>query len=193
MDIKPHDISPSRVQERMQASDRHLNMDTEVLKRRNSLWTAREICQQPRVWRKAYSRIEESRKSIDEWLAPVLAKPHLRILLCGAGSSAFIGETVAAWLRKHLLPRTIGSIETLHTTDLVGDPAQYLGDDIPTLMVSFSRSGDSPESVACLHLADKLLSDCHHLILTCNREGRLAGGSTGPQRSLVPEDAGGDQ
>ena len=179
MDFKPHDISPSRVQERMQASDRHLNMDAEVLKRRNSLWTAREICQQPRVWRKAYSRIEESRKSIDDWLAPVLAKPHLRILLCGAGSSAFIGETVAAWLRKHLLPSTIGSIETLHTTDLVSDPAQYLGDDIPTLMVSFSRSGDSPESVACLDLADKLLSDCHHLILTCNREGRLAGEARG--------------
>ena len=184
MDFNPHDISGSRVRERMQAMDRHLNMDAEVLRRRNSLWTAREICQQPRVWRKAHSRIEESRKSIDDWLAPVLAKPHLRILLCGAGSSAFIGETVAAWLRKRLLPRTIGSIETVHTTDLVSDPGQYLGADIPTLMVSLARSGDSPESMACLHLADKLLSDCHHLVLTCNPEGRLAGEARGREDLL---------
>lgn len=174
MAIKPHDASGGPVRTRTQDMGRHLNLDSEVLERRNSLWTAREICQQPRVWRKAYCRIEESRQSIDSWLAPVFAKPRLRVLLCGAGSSAFIGETAAAWLRKHLLPRTIGSIAAVHTTDLTSDPAQHLGDDIPTLMVSFARSGDSPESVACLHLADELLSDCHHLILTCNPEGRLA-------------------
>ena len=167
------------VRKRMKVRDRQLNMDAEVLKRRNSLWTAREICQQPRVWRKAHCRIEEARQSIDDWLAPVLAKPHLRIYFCGAGSSAFIGETVAAWLRKRHPGPTIGSIQSVHTTDLASDPAQYLGNDVPTLMISLARSGDSPESLACLELADKLLSDCSHLILTCNRAGRLAKEASG--------------
>ncbi len=184
MEIEPHDIAPGRVRKRMQDLDRHLDMDGEALKRRNSLWTAREICQQPRAWRKAYARIEESRPAIDAWLTPVLAKPQLRVLLCGAGSSAFIGETLAAWLRKHPMNYTVVSIAAVHTTDLASDPAQFLKDDVPTLMVSFARSGDSPESVACVELADELLSDCHHLILTCNRAGRLAREAKGRDDAL---------
>ncbi len=174
MNGNPRDKKATGVRKQMKFQDLPLNMDAEVLKRRNSLWTAREICQQPRVWRKAYCRIEEGRESIDDWLAPVLAKPKLRIYFCGAGSSAFIGETVAAWLRKQHSGHAIGTIQSVHTTDLASDPAQYLGDDVPTLLVSLARSGDSPESLACLQLADKFLSDCNHLILTCNRAGRLA-------------------
>ena len=154
--------------------DRYLGLESSLLMNRRSLWTAREICQQPRVWREAHARIIESRQTIDDWLAPRLAAPNLRILLCGAGTSAYIGDTVAAWLRKQRRNSTGRQIASVSTTDLAADPAQYLLDDIPTLMISFARSGDSPESVACIELANQLLSHCHHLILTCNPEGRLA-------------------
>ena len=140
------------------------------LKARNSYWTAREICQQPTVWREVQATIESAREDIDGWLKPLLPKADLRIVLSGAGTSAFIGETLAPWLRKKLQRR----VEALSTTDVVGAPDQYLAEDIPTLMVSFARSGDSPESVASVDLASKVLSDCHHLILTCNPEGQLA-------------------
>ncbi len=148
----------------------YLTIDEADLKANNSYWTAREICQQPRVWLEAAQAIDSARQGIDAWLAPLLSKSDLRIILSGAGTSAFIGETLAPWLRKKLNRR----IEAISTTDLVGDPGQYLAEDLPTLMISFARSGDSPESVASVDLANQVLSDCHHLVLTCNPQGYLA-------------------
>lgn len=151
-----------------------LKIDTRELKRRNCYWTAREICQQPRVWRAMHSRIDASREDIDAWLKLTLAKPNLRILLCGAGTSAFIGDTVAAWFRaRYQVPPTC-QIVSVRTTDLTADPLQFLRQDLPTLMISFARSGDSPESIASVELADRLISDCRHVIITCNPAGRLA-------------------
>ncbi|MDB6085759.1 MAG: sugar isomerase, partial [Gammaproteobacteria bacterium] len=43
----------------------------------------------------------------------------------------------------------------------------------PLLLVSFARSGNSPESMAALTLAEQSVPDCHHLIVTCNEEGDL--------------------
>ena len=172
--------------------NRYLDLSADFLESRNGLWTAREIAQQPRVWREAQARVDASRDAIDEWLGPALATPGLRILLCGAGTSAFIGDTAAAWLRKRPGGRTACRIDSVATTDLAADPEQYLSRDVPTLMISFARSGDSPESVACVELADGLLSDCRHLILTCNPAGRLARFARTAGRALclmMPEEA----
>ncbi len=50
-----------------------------------------------------------------------------------------------------------------------------LSSDVPTLLVSFARSGDSPESVAAVQLAEELLAGrVFHLVITCNAEGALA-------------------
>ena len=144
------------------------------LERGNSLCTAREISQQPDVWRAVSTQVEACRKDLDSWLKPSLAKPDLRILLCGAGSSGFIGESVAAWLRVHYALASTSHVAAVSTTDLTADPLQFLRRDVPTLMISFARSGDSPESLACVELADQLLSDCRHLVFTCNPAGRLA-------------------
>ena len=154
--------------------NQYLNINTLELKRRKNYWTAREICQQPRMWRGVHSRIDASRADIDAWLEPTLAKPNLRILLCGAGTSAFIGDTAAAWFRARCQVSPTCQFASVSTTDLTADPLQFLRQDLPTLMISFARSGDSPESIACVDLADQLLSDCRHLIVTCNPAGRLA-------------------
>ncbi|MDE0005896.1 MAG: SIS domain-containing protein [Rhodospirillaceae bacterium] len=154
--------------------NRYLNIDTHELKRRNSYWTAREISQQPRIWRAVHTRIDASREDIDSWLKPTLAKSNLRILLCGAGTSAFIGDTAAAWFRTRYPLSPTCHIASVSTTDLTVAPLQFLRQDLPTLMISFARSGDSPESMACVELADQMLSDCRHVIVTCNADGRLA-------------------
>ena len=153
---------------------RHLDWDTGELERRHCLWTAREIAQQPRVWRATYSRIDACREDLESWLGPTLTERYPRILLCGAGTSAFIGDTAAAWFRARYRPAATCQIDSVSTTSLTADPLQFLRQDLPTLMISFARSGDSPESVACVELADRLLPDCRHLIITCNADGRLA-------------------
>ena len=147
-----------------------LACDTAALRAGNSAWTGREIVQQPRVWQAAFAAIEDDKAAIDAWLHPLLAQPALRIVLCGAGTSSFIGATLAPWLRYRLRRR----IDVLSTTDIVADPHQSFAEDIPTLMISCARSGNSPESAASIDLANRLLTDCHHLLLTCNPDGLLA-------------------
>ena len=154
--------------------NQYMNLDGGLLQRKNSLWTAREIAQQPGVWRAVHSRIDAQRGELDAWLQPTLEMPGLHVLLCGAGTSAYIGDTAAAWLRKNYRASTGCRFTSVGTTELVADPLQYLAQDVPTLMISFARSGDSPESLACVRLANQLLTHCRHLIVTCNPDGALA-------------------
>lgn len=133
-------------------------------------WTAREIAQQPATLRATQALLRAQQADIEAFLAPLLAQPNLRIVLAGAGTSAFIGECLAPWLSS-LLGRTV---EAVATTDIVSAPALYLLPDAPTLLVSFGRSGTSPESMTALNLADAGVRSVHHLIVTCNAEGDLA-------------------
>lgn len=133
-------------------------------------WTRREILQQPATLRATQAILEATRDDITAFLAPLLARPDLRIMLCGAGTSAFIGECLAPWLSA-----TLGRpVEAVATTDIVGAPNLYLDREQPTLMVSFGRSGNSPESIAAVELADARLASVHHLVITCNPDGALS-------------------
>jgi tagatose-6-phosphate ketose/aldose isomerase len=151
------------------------------LQARGAGHTAREIAQQPALWREVERLAESRRAEVAAFLDPLLTRKDLRIVLTGAGTSAFAGEVLAADLGRHLGRR----VEAIATTDLVSNPQQYLGGNEPTLLVSFARSGDSPESVAATRLADEFLSDCHHLVVTCNVEGQLYRDHHGAERSLV--------
>ena len=147
----------------------YLQLDEASLTRSGAVWTAREIAQQPASWLRTQDLIREHAESIADFLTPLLARTDLRIILTGAGSSAFIGECLAPLLLRQLGRR----VEAIATTDLLSGPTQYLQRDVPTLLVSFGRSGSSPESVAVVDLAERLLSECHQLVFTCNEQGTL--------------------
>jgi putative AgaS family sugar isomerase len=132
--------------------------------------TFREIRQQPAVWSEAAEIVRSRRPELNAFLTPLLDRDDLRIILTGAGTSAFAGGIVAQTLTRALRRR----VESIATTDLVSNPTQHLAEDVPTLLVSFARSGNSPESVAATRLADEVLSDVHHLVVTCNPDGALA-------------------
>ena len=148
----------------------YLGLDESILRDIGGEHTAKEITQQPRVWRDAIATINECRSELDEFLSPLLAKKNLRVVLSGAGTSAFAGKVVA----PHLARVTGRRFEAVSTTDIVAAPAECFAEQIPTLVISFARSGNSPESVATVKLADQILEECHHLILTCNPDGELA-------------------
>ncbi|USI74807.1 SIS domain-containing protein [Sphingomonas morindae] len=133
-------------------------------------WTRREIFQQPDTLRATQALLARDRAEIEAFVAPLLARPDLRILLCGAGTSAFIGTCLAPWLSARLGR----CVEAVATTDIVSAPGLYLDPARPTLMLSFGRSGSSPESVTAVELADRHLPSVHHLVITCNAEGALA-------------------
>lgn len=144
--------------------------DAGWLEQRHALHTAREIWQQPDLWDALHRQMQEQQALWQPFLAPLLANPRLQIVLCGAGSSAFAGRALAPWLRE----KTGRDVVAYGTTDIVANPHQYLDLTRPTLLVSFARSGNSPESVATVELADQLLPESYHLMLVCNPDSQLA-------------------
>lgn len=163
-----------------------LGMDEAALAESGALFTAREIAQQPAVWGQVRDLLEARRGAGEAFLAPLLARKDLRVILTGAGTSAFAGRVLAPALAKRLDRR----VEAIATTSLVSGPDRWFQRDVPTLLVSFARSGDSPESVAALALAEREIASCHHLIITCNGDGALCSRGAGLRRSytiVLPE------
>ena len=158
-----------------------LGLEESELERLGGLWTAREIAQQPAMLRETQKLLMARRTEIEGFLAPLLATPALRVILTGAGTSAFAGECLAPVLSARLGRR----VEAIPTTDLVCAPHLYFEPDTPTLLVSLGRSGNSPESVAAIELADRLVKALNHLVITCNADGALATYGRGPRGLTV--------
>lgn len=140
------------------------------LQARGAEWTAREIAQQPSVWPQVERLVAERRAQLDRFLQPLLTKSAVRVVMSGAGTSSFIGDCLVPVMSDRLQRR----VESIATTDLVSGPQLRLQADVPTLLVSFGRSGNSPESVAAVDFAESAVTDVHHLIVTCNADGELA-------------------
>ena len=140
--------------------------------------TILEIGQQPDAWREVAGGADAQAA---RFLSRIAGRPDLRVILAGAGSSAFAGEIAAPALRRHLGRR----VEAIATTSIVASPLDYLERNTPTLVVSFGRSGNSPESLATTALADELVDDVWHLIFTCDRDGELGRAHSGRANSLV--------
>lgn len=168
-----------------------LHLDPTDLDHRGAAHTAREIAHQPAVWQAVFEQLQAERPRLDAFLRPLLALPDLRIVLTGAGSSAFIGQCLAPALLRHFSQRPGIRVEAVATTDIVSSPEQCLQPEVPTLLVSFARSGNSPESLAAVALADRLVKRSHHLVVTCAAEGALnrrLAGQPHAQVLLLPDE-----
>ncbi len=156
-----------------------LGHSTSSLLNVGGLHTAQEIVQQPDTLRAVHKHLQSEADALSAFLSPLLLRPELRIILTGAGTSAFIGGCLVPFLSNQLPCR----LEAIATTDIVAGPRHYLEPDAPTLLISFGRSGNSPESVAAADLADELIDECYHLVITCNADGALAKCSAGRLQS----------
>jgi len=170
----------------MRVADKNIfGIEAERLDAAGAGLTAREIAQQPTVWPEIDALVTRQRAVLDAFLGPLLARAGLRIVLTGAGTSAFIGEC--------LTPALLGKgwrAEAVPTTDLVSGPQSFLQPRVPTLLVSFGRSGSSPESLAAVTLADQLVGEIYHLVITCNADGelyRMAQGRANAFAILLPD------
>ena len=132
--------------------------------------TQKEILSQPELWQEVYDLIRKESAGIAGFLNPVLQKSNLRVLLTGAGSSGYIGESAQGTLQK----KWCRPVQAVPTTEIVTQPESIFIRSVPTLLVSFARSGNSPESVETVRLADACCDEVYHLIITCNSEGALA-------------------
>jgi len=131
--------------------------------------TYREIRQQPRVWREAYDRICAGKAEIAAFLDRFLSEGY-QIILTGAGTSAYIGDAL-----EHALAGTrLSGARALATTDILTAPELYFDKSSRVLLISFARSGNSPESVGAVRAVEQTAESVAHIFITCNPEGQLA-------------------
>lgn len=132
--------------------------------------TENEISQQAVLWQEVFFQLCSSKAEIANFLRPVMQLPDLRIILTGAGSSAFIGEAALSKVMKD----TKKVVQAIATTDIITHAKDLSMAETPTLLVSFARSGNSPESVEAVNLMNGTHQHIYHLIITCNKDGELA-------------------
>lgn len=147
-----------------------LQRDIQTWRDIGGLHTAEEIAHQPAIWRALAGILRSEQASLAAFLGDALSNPVQRVILTGAGSSAYVGEIVvdtlnAAWPAQ---------IRAIATTTLLTHHELYLEADAPTLLVSFARSGDSPESLAAVELLRQVVPGARFLNITCNADGKLA-------------------
>lgn len=122
-------------------------------------FTRQEIFAQPYLWPGTVKTIlgDAERLRLFDKLA------RARIVLTGAGTSAYAAESIAAaWPRATAIP----------TTDLLVDGQRLLSE--ADVLISLARSGDSPESAAVVQLARSLRPEMYQLAIVCNANGALA-------------------
>lgn len=162
-----------------------LNYTKEDLLKLGAEITTREIYQQPDVWEDAFQTYTEKREEIAAFLQEIAEKhDYIKVILTGAGTSAYVGDTLVPYF-KEVYDERKWNFNAIATTDIVANPQIYLKKDVATVLVSFARSGNSPESVATVDLAKSLVDDLYQVTITCAAEGKLALQAHGDDRNLL--------
>lgn len=157
----------------------------EELKKLGADITTAEIMQQPALWLEAFSNYKTNKTKIDAFLNNLVSKYNrVRVIFTGAGTSAYVGNTVLPYLKTKVNEAAF-DMQSVATTSIVSNPYHYFKADIPTLLVSFARSGNSPESVATVNLGRQIVKDFYQITITCAPEGKLAQNAKGDDKNLL--------
>ena len=137
----------------------------------SGIFTAQEIYQQPATWAKTIAQIKNEKEALKKFMEPVLSDPDCDIVFTGAGTSEYVGNALYSYVNRY----TGYHAKSYASTDLVETPENYLSRNKKTLLVNFGRSGNSPESVGSVQVADEVCKEnVYHLFITCNKDGALA-------------------
>ena len=146
------------------------NYTEEQMKENFSTFTIHEIYQQPATWRKTCAQLAACKDELQKFVDQVVKAADFDIVLTGAGTSEFVGNSLYHALNK----KYDFKVKSYASTDIVPNPEDTLSRTKPTLLVNFGRSGNSPESVGSVEAAEVVCENIYHLFVTCNNEGALS-------------------
>ena len=146
------------------------NFTEDQLKEKHSIYTATEIHQQPATWAKTIEQVRSMKDEIKTFIGRITSQPDYDIVLTGAGTSEFVGNALFSYLNR----LTGYKAKSYGSTDLTPTPENFICPDRPTLLISFGRSGDSPESIGAIQSCEAVSDKMYHLFVTCNKDGALS-------------------
>lgn len=127
--------------------------------------TLTEICQQPELWQQT----AELAASVTSLRLEELRRNEF-VVLTGSGSSHYVGECIAPSIQH----RTGRATLALGSGELLLARRDLLPPQRPLMIVSFARSGNSPESSALIASCLEQEPAIEHLVVTCNPSGNVA-------------------
>ncbi len=146
-----------------------LDLDLAEKEERGLVHTPSEIYNQVALWPDTCGRFRNNFDKIRSFLEAFQENGKINAICAGAGTSEFIGYCIESLIRRNLgIPTNVFS-----TPQIVASPYDIFINDYATLLISFARSGDSPESIGAVEIADLVSDKVHHFIITCNNEGKL--------------------
>ncbi|MDU7650480.1 MAG: SIS domain-containing protein [Anaerococcus vaginalis] len=154
-------------------------LDESKLEEKDFKYTYTEILNQADTWLEVYNLYEKRKNDIENFLKKV--GKDCKVIFTGAGTSEYVGNIALDYLKTH----GEFEFESVATTDLVSAPYLHFEKNQKTLLVSFARSGNSPESLAAVKLGKKLVDDFYNLPITCAKEGKLAQALKDDENSYV--------
>ena len=146
------------------------NYTNEELESLKATFTATEIHQQPSTWEKTIEQVRSRADEIKAFISKVTSQEDYDVILTGAGTSEFVGNALYSYLNRKLNYK----VKSYATTDLTATPENYVSAHKPTLLISYGRSGDSPESVGAIQSVEAVNDNLYHLFITCNKDGALS-------------------
>lgn len=152
------------------------NQSDSELKKQGAIITTREIQQQPELWQEALAIYQKYQAEITAFLDQVKAQKSalpIKVIFTGAGTSAYVGDTVVPYLNQFGDTKNF-EFEAIPTTNIVSYPQAFLDPNRLTILVSFARSGNSPESVAAVDVCEKFIKNLYQIAITCAPNGKLA-------------------
>jgi tagatose-6-phosphate ketose/aldose isomerase len=135
--------------------------------------TPGEILQQPNTWATTFLNFQQRQTETEAFLKLAGIGPESKrdttVFLVGAGTSDYIGRSIANVLRQ----KWQCEVTPVASTDLLTGFDDYIIPGRRYLWISFSRSGDSAEGVAVLEKALRERPEIFHLVVSCNAEGKM--------------------
>lgn len=154
-------------------------LDESKLEEKDFKYTYTEILNQADTWLEVYNLYEKRKNDIENFLKKV--GKDCKVIFTGAGTSEYVGNIALDYLKTH----GEFEFESVATTDLVSAPYLHFEKNQKTLLVSFARSGNSPESLAAVKLGKQTVDDFYNLPITCAKEGKLAQALKDDENSYV--------
>jgi|SRR6185437_12637039 len=168
----------------MDALSALLDLTTDQRSLRGLSFTAAEIYQQPATWRSTRDKVRNKGSELRNALRKLGfgsdGRLRATVRLIGAGTSDYVARSV----RTVLAEEWRCEVSALPSTELLTNEPEWIVDGTRYLYVWFSRSGNSPESIAILERTIIDRPSIQHIVITCNRDGQLASAGRDHQQVL---------
>lgn len=144
-----------------------LGLDETYLKEKKGYHSCFEITRQPLLWESIVENVDKNYSKIIEFLS-LIDVENSEIILSGAGSSGLAAKTIENYLSSNKKL----NIKAVNSTELLLKKENYINKGKKNVvLVSFSSSGSTPETVEVVNLFKENIENLYQILIIAVSDG----------------------